>query len=152
MFLVGKNSTLLQVPFLNLMANIQQRAGSVVVRVGGNTQETAQLVASTPDGKILEKDIQGVSNPVRLLLCFSTPLYANSIVDKHATIGVHSRPSLHDEEHLHVCQRPLVPRYTLLYPPLAPKPLIPSRSCRYPILQHYTTSAGHRRGRSSYPR
>ncbi|KAJ7798872.1 glycoside hydrolase family 79 protein [Mycena olivaceomarginata] len=31
---LGKNSTLIQVPFLNLMANIQQRAGSVMVRVG----------------------------------------------------------------------------------------------------------------------
>lgn len=47
------------------MANIQQRAGRVNIRVGGNTQETAVLVDSTPDGRILEKDISGVSNPVR---------------------------------------------------------------------------------------
>lgn len=46
------------------MANIQQRAGRVNVRVGGNTQETAVLVDSTPDGRILEKDISGASNPV----------------------------------------------------------------------------------------
>ena len=56
--------TVIQVPFLNLMANLQQRAGAVKIRVGGNTQETATLVESTPDGRILEKDIQGVSNPV----------------------------------------------------------------------------------------
>jgi hypothetical protein len=64
----------LQVPFLNLMGNIQQRAGRVVVRVGGNTQETAVLVDSTPDGKILEKDLKGISNPVRLFFCVSPGL------------------------------------------------------------------------------
>lgn len=46
------------------MANIQQRSGGVVVRVGGNTQETASLVESTPDGRILEKDLKGSTNPV----------------------------------------------------------------------------------------
>ncbi|KAJ7167195.1 glycoside hydrolase family 79 protein [Mycena crocata] len=53
---LGKNSTLIQIPFLNLMANIQQRAGSVMIRVGGNTQESAKLVDSLPDGRILMKD------------------------------------------------------------------------------------------------
>jgi hypothetical protein len=57
-------SSFLQVPFLNLMANLRQRGGSVKVRVGGNTQETATLVASTPDGAALEKDYGKVSNPV----------------------------------------------------------------------------------------
>jgi len=58
-------SSFVQVPFLNLMANIAQRAGGVRIRVGGNTQETAVLVASTPDGRILEKNLTGVTNPVR---------------------------------------------------------------------------------------
>nr|GAT61181.1 predicted protein [Mycena chlorophos] len=58
---LGKNSSLIQVPFLNLMANIQQRAGSVMVRVGGNTQESAKMVDSLPNGRILEKDLQNVS-------------------------------------------------------------------------------------------
>ncbi|KAH7913618.1 glycoside hydrolase family 79 protein [Hygrophoropsis aurantiaca] len=53
----------LQVPFLNLMANIRERAGSVHVRVGGNTQDSATLVASTPDGAALEKDKTNESNP-----------------------------------------------------------------------------------------
>ncbi len=47
------------------MANIQQRAGSVVIRVGGNTQETAVLVDETPGGRILEKDPSKMTNPVR---------------------------------------------------------------------------------------
>lgn len=49
------------------MGNIQQRAGRVVIRVGGNTQETAVLVDSTPDGRILEKDLTRISNPVRFI-------------------------------------------------------------------------------------
>jgi hypothetical protein len=57
-------SSYLQVPFLNLMANLRQRAGSVKVRVGGNTQDTATLVDSTPDGSALEKDYGRASNPV----------------------------------------------------------------------------------------
>ena len=47
------------------MANLQQRTGRINIRVGGNTQETATLVNSTADGRILEKDLQNVSNPVR---------------------------------------------------------------------------------------
>jgi len=39
--------THLQVPFLNLMANIVERAGSVYLRWGGNTQEYARLVPDT---------------------------------------------------------------------------------------------------------
>ena len=46
------------------MANLQQRGGQVLIRVGGNTQETAVLVPSTPDGLIIEKDLAGVTNPV----------------------------------------------------------------------------------------
>ncbi|KIK59064.1 glycoside hydrolase family 79 protein [Collybiopsis luxurians FD-317 M1] len=60
---LGKNSTFIQVPFLNLMANLAQRGGAVNIRVGGNTQDFAVLVDSLPDGKILQKDINGASNP-----------------------------------------------------------------------------------------
>jgi hypothetical protein len=58
-------NSLLQVAFLNLMSNIVERAGSVQVRVGGNSQEAAVLVMNTTDGRILEKDLTGISNPVR---------------------------------------------------------------------------------------
>ena len=46
------------------MANLQQRGGQVLIRVGGKTQETAVLVPSTPDGLIIEKDLASVTNPV----------------------------------------------------------------------------------------
>ncbi|EAU81861.2 hypothetical protein CC1G_06072 [Coprinopsis cinerea okayama7 len=62
---LGKNSTVLMVPFLNLMSNLIRRGGSVRVRVGGNTQETAVLVPSLPDGRILSKDEDGLSNPTQ---------------------------------------------------------------------------------------
>jgi hypothetical protein len=45
------------------MANLVSRGGHVQVRVGGNSQETATLVANTTDGKILEKDKTGLTNP-----------------------------------------------------------------------------------------
>ena len=52
-------------PFLNLLSNLARRAGGVRIRVGGNTQETAVLVDHTNNGRILEKDINGVSNPTQ---------------------------------------------------------------------------------------
>jgi hypothetical protein len=46
------------------MANIKQRGGGVTIRVGGNTQETASLVDSLPDGKAIIKDKGTTTNPV----------------------------------------------------------------------------------------
>ena len=63
--LTSLHSTVLQVPFLNLMANIKDRAGALHIRVGGNTQETATLVDSLPNGLILSKDNGDTNNPVR---------------------------------------------------------------------------------------
>ncbi|KAG1830641.1 glycoside hydrolase family 79 protein [Suillus variegatus] len=48
--------TYLQVPFLNLMAILRERAGEVLIRVGGNTQETAVLVDSLPGGVMMTKE------------------------------------------------------------------------------------------------
>jgi hypothetical protein len=45
------------------MANIVERAGWVQVRVGGNTQDTAELVASLPNGTVIAKDLNNTSNP-----------------------------------------------------------------------------------------
>jgi hypothetical protein len=59
------SSSLIQVPFLNLMANILSRSGSFMIRVGGNTQETAQVTYDAlPNGRVMEKNLSGVSNPV----------------------------------------------------------------------------------------
>lgn len=60
-------STFIQVPFLNLMANILSRSGSFMIRVGGNTQETAEVTHdfdAFPNGRVMEKDLSGVTNPV----------------------------------------------------------------------------------------
>jgi len=88
---VGFNSTVLMVPFLNLMANIQQRVGRINIRVGGNTQETATLVASTPDGKILEKDLEGVTNPTQTPPLIFTPdlLYMLANVSRLVNVRWH---------------------------------------------------------------
>ncbi|KAF8949995.1 glycoside hydrolase family 79 protein [Flammula alnicola] len=56
---LGKNSSLLQVPFLNLMANLQERSGGVIIRLGGNTQEFAALVDSIPNGHTFAKTDSG---------------------------------------------------------------------------------------------
>ncbi|CAE6368779.1 unnamed protein product [Rhizoctonia solani] len=53
---IGKNSSVLAVPFLNHMVNVANRAGTVRVRVGGNTQERAILrPEGFPGGEILIK-------------------------------------------------------------------------------------------------
>ncbi|KAG6815750.1 hypothetical protein H0H87_011662 [Tephrocybe sp. NHM501043] len=91
---LGSNSKTLQVPFLNLMANLQERSGRVNIRVGGNTQETAVLVESTSDGKILEKNITGSSNPTQTPPLIYTPdlLYMmgniSALVNVHWFVGI----------------------------------------------------------------
>jgi len=70
---LGKNSTFIQVAFLNLMANLQHRSGRINIRVGGNTQETAVLVPSTPDGRMLEKFTGASSNPTQTPPLVFTP-------------------------------------------------------------------------------
>ena len=45
---MGKNSSLIYVPFLNLMSTLASRGGEVHVRVGGTTQDYASLVDALP--------------------------------------------------------------------------------------------------------
>ncbi|XP_006455732.1 hypothetical protein AGABI2DRAFT_195117 [Agaricus bisporus var. bisporus H97] len=76
--LFGKNSTFIQVPFLNLMANILSRSGSFMIRVGGNTQETAEVTHdfdAFPNGRVMEKDLSGVTNPTQTPPLLITPGY-----------------------------------------------------------------------------
>ncbi|KAH9933993.1 glycoside hydrolase family 79 protein [Epithele typhae] len=52
--------TNINVPFLNLISLLVERAGAIHIRVGGNSQEDAFLVDNLSDGRILEK---GPINP-----------------------------------------------------------------------------------------
>ncbi|GJE89063.1 glycoside hydrolase family 79 protein [Phanerochaete sordida] len=60
---LGINASFINVPFLNLMSLLAERAGQVVIRVGGNTQDYATLVPSTQDGKMIEKQSIDPNNP-----------------------------------------------------------------------------------------
>jgi hypothetical protein len=82
------------------MANIQQRAGHVMVRIGGNTQETAVLVDSTPDGKVIEKAGMGMANVVSGRLSVRNTGYSFSHSDRLATIGIHYGIAGHDASNL----------------------------------------------------
>ncbi|KAF8217332.1 glycoside hydrolase family 79 protein [Mycena galopus ATCC 62051] len=94
--ILGKNSTHLQVPFLNLMGNIAARAGSVMIRVGGNTQESAQLAAdgTIPDGRVIVKNLTGVTGTTQTPpLEFSSDLLymmrnISSLVNIHWFMGI----------------------------------------------------------------
>ena len=48
-------SSFIQVPLLNLLATVSNRAGGVRIRVGGNTQEYATLVDSLPNQEMTMK-------------------------------------------------------------------------------------------------
>lgn len=52
---LGKNSSLLGVPMLNLISNLQERSGGVLIRLGGNTQEFAALVDHIDGGHTFAK-------------------------------------------------------------------------------------------------
>jgi hypothetical protein len=47
--------------FTALLDNVASRAGHVKVRIGGNSQENSELVATLPDGVILQKADSAVS-------------------------------------------------------------------------------------------
>ncbi|KAF4618770.1 hypothetical protein D9613_010025 [Agrocybe pediades] len=88
---LGSNASVLQVPFLNLMANLQQRTGRIDIRVGGNTQETATLVDSLDDGRIIEKDHALATNPTGTPPLRFTPelLYMLRNISEHVNIRWH---------------------------------------------------------------
>lgn len=47
------------------MSNLVERAGQVVIRLGGNTQEFATLVPELPDGRTFGKEESGSRQTVR---------------------------------------------------------------------------------------
>ncbi|KAJ6627347.1 glycoside hydrolase family 79 protein [Mycena sp. CBHHK59/15] len=99
---LGTNSSRLQVPFLNLMSNVQARGGSVRVRVGGNTQETATLVPSLANGKIMQKEAQDTANPTHTpALLFTTDvLYMLANISALVNVEWYLGIPLNDTSHL----------------------------------------------------
>ncbi|WVF70633.1 hypothetical protein IAT40_005426 [Kwoniella sp. CBS 6097] len=75
--IMGSSATNLKVPFLNYMANIQNRAGvGALIRVGGNSQEGSTIfVEELPDGGILNK-IKVSDNPTETpIINYSVDLF-----------------------------------------------------------------------------
>ncbi|KAJ6561988.1 hypothetical protein B0H19DRAFT_1068685 [Mycena capillaripes] len=82
---ITENSGNQRVPFLNLMSNLQARGGSVRVRIGGNTQETATMVSDLSDGKIMEKQGNATDYPLQM---YTPPLvYTPEVVYMLANIS-----------------------------------------------------------------
>ncbi|KAG8688124.1 hypothetical protein FRC08_011609 [Ceratobasidium sp. 394] len=72
--ILGKNSSHLQVPFLNFMSNIKARAGKVSIRVGGNTQETSVLIPEGFNtGYVIQKYRRPGSTPTETPLIYFSP-------------------------------------------------------------------------------
>ncbi|CAE6505796.1 unnamed protein product [Rhizoctonia solani] len=70
----GKNSSHLQVPFLNHMSNLKARAGKVSLRVGGNTQESAVLFPEGFNtGYVIQKFRRPGSTPTETPLIYFSP-------------------------------------------------------------------------------
>ncbi|KAH9061953.1 hypothetical protein EDB87DRAFT_1716698 [Lactarius vividus] len=87
-------SSYLQVPFLNLMANLVERVGWVQIRVGGNSQENAELVENLPNGAMFAKDTNNTSNSTsKPPLAFTTDLLhlmanISSLTNTHWYLGI----------------------------------------------------------------
>ena len=83
------------------MSIIAERAGAVHVRVGGNTQDTAYVVESLPNGKFLDKDKEDESNPVRP----DASTHANESITHSDATDIYSNRCYHGRPHLYVGQR-----------------------------------------------
>ena len=79
------------------MANLVERAGWVQVRVGGNTQENAELVSSLPNGTMLAKDNNNTSGPTSTPPLAFTPdlLYLMANISKLTNTRWYLGSSLH---------------------------------------------------------
>lgn len=83
------------------MSLLKARGGGVQIRVGGNTQETATMVASLPNGTILRKGPVGTSiNSV----CHSMHYYNIASLcftdrDANPSFDYQLRSIVHDEQY-----------------------------------------------------
>ena len=100
------------------MSLIVERAGSVHIRVGGNTQEDAYIVDSLADGKILEKGPKDPSVPVRLMVHNTLFAFSNPIIDFHSRGHIHRRPDLYARQRIESTQCKVVPEYVVILPSL----------------------------------
>ncbi|OSD00691.1 glycoside hydrolase family 79 protein [Trametes coccinea BRFM310] len=91
-------------PFLNLMALVAERAGRVLVRVGGNTQDTARMVQSLEDGKAIEKQQVDTNNPTQTPALLYTPeiLYLLSNISSLVNVKWYLGIPLNDTSELHL--------------------------------------------------
>ncbi|KAH7099820.1 hypothetical protein BKA62DRAFT_620958 [Auriculariales sp. MPI-PUGE-AT-0066] len=84
--IVGPSKDKVHPEFLNFMAGLKARGGSPVLRLGGNSQEKAELVASldgvgTPDTIAFEGDGQSVKKLINPGFNTLTMVYTADIVD-----------------------------------------------------------------------
>lgn len=87
-------SSLINVPFLNLMSNIVARGGTVRVRLGGNTQDQAAYAGDVIEGNFLralskEKVESGRVVSINGLFLLGTPLICR--IDANSRCPVHDR-------------------------------------------------------------
>uniref|UniRef100_D8QFJ7 Glycoside hydrolase family 79 protein n=1 Tax=Schizophyllum commune (strain H4-8 / FGSC 9210) TaxID=578458 RepID=D8QFJ7_SCHCM len=91
---IGRNSTHLQPPFLNLMQTLVERGGPVRIRLGGNTQEFAFMVDDLGDGKAVSKQKAESNNPTETpAVIYTMDLFylmsnVSSLVDVRWVLGV----------------------------------------------------------------
>lgn len=91
---IGRNSTHLQPPFLNLMQNLVDRGGPVRIRLGGNTQEFAFMVDELDGGKAVSKQKADSRNPTETpAVIYTMDMFylmsnVSSLVDLHWILGV----------------------------------------------------------------
>ena len=61
---IGPNKDGVHPEFLNFMATLKARGGEPYLRLGGNSQEKAQLVDSLPNGEVIKKENSGPTGVV----------------------------------------------------------------------------------------
>ena len=86
MFVVGNEGNDTNVIFMNLMANMVDRAGRVLVRVGGNSQEQATVVPDLPNNEAIDK-INKVRNVFDSFDSFSDQILLDGIHTNHRHIS-----------------------------------------------------------------
>lgn len=97
------------------MAILRERAGEVLIRVGGNTQETAVLVDSLPGGVMMTKERGSTGDVVRAvcMIVIGDIMFNHFFLitsDCNSNTSLHGRSFLHDGEHLGPCKYKMVPR------------------------------------------